>query len=185
MFSPTWPHSREAAPQAPGRQPPSVPLLFLASLGARFSPGAGGDGRQDAPPAPRAARPEPAHRGRLRHPVATCRIGGGAPGESKVSRRALAAAGLCREQRREKAKETVGWQVERIPPKRLVDSRPHEVNSVRRARLSAGSLSSLVCYIPGSPGFFVHKRIFDWGLRLLSPEILTSWHCSGLMRRQR
>lgn len=86
---------------------------------------------------------------------------------------------------REKAKETEGWRVERIVPKRLVDSRPHEVNSVRRARLSAGSLSSLICYIPGSPGFFSHKRIFDWGLRLLSPEILTSWHCSGLMRRKR
>ena len=184
MFSPTWPHSWEAAPQAPGRQTPSVPLLFLAPLGARFSPGAGGDGRQDAPPAPRAARPEPAHRGRLRHPVATCRIGGGAPGEVEGLPRGLslqrASAGS---QGREKEKETEGWQVERIPPKRLVDSRPHAVNSVRRARLSAGSRSSLVCYIPGSPGFFVDKRIFDWGLRLLSPEILTSWHCSGLMRR--
>ena len=62
---------------------------------------------------------------------------------------------------REKAKETEGWRVERLAPKWLGDCRPHEVNSVRRARLLAGSLSSLVCYIPGSPGFFSHKRIFD------------------------
>ena len=103
LFSPTWPHSLGAAPQASRRQPPSVPLLFLAPLGAQFSPGVGGDGAQDAPLAPRAARPEPARHGRLRHPVATCRIGGGAPGEVEESG-ALAAPGRCREQRERKGK---------------------------------------------------------------------------------
>ena len=61
--------------------------------------------------------------------------------------------------------------MERISPKGLVGSSSQEINSVGKAGPSAGALFSLVCSVPGSPGFSSHKRVFGWGWRLPSHEI--------------